>query len=176
MVAVEASPFAVFCRAIHRLTALILLLTYSVMGTALLPAAVAALGSLEGSHEIVVVGQSGCGTQVVLHHRFGQFTPQARDHTTSLARAIVRFCCSDRCGDHCIATQHLSNAAQSERNHGQAGLADTPALNEQATASLLWFSRFNDKPTGRMICTVRRFESNLPSRGEFAGSMAPMLI
>lgn len=169
-------PFAVPKRVIHRLTALILLFVYSVMGTSLLPAAIAALGTLEGSHEIVVVGQSGCGTQVVLHHRPGQFTPQARDHRTCLARAIVRFCGSDRRSDHCIATQHLSNAAQSERNYGPAGLADTPPVNEQATASLLWLSCFNDEPVGRMARSLRSFELNLPNWGAFAGSEAPMLI
>ena len=97
-----------------RIIAALLLLAHASTGTALIPAAVAALADLDGSHAVIVC-HTASGTQVILHHRPGEYTPAVCDHAL-LGRMAVRLCQPSRDGDHNLATPSAAfNAAEDSK-------------------------------------------------------------
>lgn len=93
---------------LHRLIALMLLVSFTGTGTAAVPALVSLVAAICGGHS-VLVSQSAGGAQVVLHHQAGCFTPQAADHTSGLIRGIVRMCEPDLAGDHCLSAARITS-------------------------------------------------------------------
>lgn len=99
----------------QRIIALVLLMVYTITGTAVMPAAVALAAWVDGSHA-VVVSSSLEGTQVRLQHRSDEFTPAIDDHGSALARMIVSFCHASSRGDHQICSSQLDTSVSVERD------------------------------------------------------------
>lgn len=99
----------------QRIIALVLLMVYSITGTAVLPAAVVLAAWADGSHA-VAVNSSLNGTQVRLMHRSEEFTPGIADHESALARVIVSFCGASKEGDHQICSTQLDICVSVERD------------------------------------------------------------
>jgi|GEM_PF-1391058 hypothetical protein len=97
----------------RRLIAILLLAAHVVTGTSALPALTALAASIEGGHT-VIVAQTEHGTQIFLHHRQGEYTPKVADHTSELARMIVRLCKTSGCGDHQLSSERLSSSFNEE--------------------------------------------------------------
>ena len=84
---------------LQRLTALMLLMAYTVTGTSVMPAMMALAAWMDGEHE-VVISQSESGTSVTLHHVEGSYTPDVEDHQKMLGKFLVSFCRAAVEGDH----------------------------------------------------------------------------
>lgn len=119
----------------QRLLSLILLVAYAMTGTAVLPASLALLASLDDSHA-VQVGQSAQGVSLRLQHRSGEYTPEVADHCQPLAQVLVRFCERDPAGDHQLVTRRVHASTSLEREAVHAGLKSAPLFNAAATTVL----------------------------------------
>jgi hypothetical protein len=128
----------------QRFTALILLMVYTITGTSLVPAAMLMLATIDGSHSIQI-RESDQGTQLLLHHKAGQFTPQVCDHQKTLARIIVSMCRPNTEGDHKMISAHVASSVNSERDLLlKTAVKNSPMLNYLATSSLvLWVPKPN---------------------------------
>lgn len=98
----------------HRIIASVLLMAFMATGTPVMPAAVAMLAALDGSHS-VAIHSSEHGTQLVLRHEAGGYTPEIQDHKSPLARALVVFCRPDVQHDHLFTTAQISSSASPVR-------------------------------------------------------------
>ncbi|MES2598202.1 MAG: hypothetical protein V4662_22905 [Verrucomicrobiota bacterium] len=98
---------------LKRLTGLLLLLAHAITGTSALPAITTLAADLEGSHA-VMVSQGEQGTQIVLHHRPHEYTPEVDDHSNAIARVLVRLCNTSHEGDHRLSTEALSSGLTEE--------------------------------------------------------------
>lgn len=120
----------------HRFIALLLLLAYASTGTALFPAVVMTLATLDGSHQVLVI-QSKSGTQVRLHHDDSHFTPAVEDHATELARLLVSMCAPATEGDHSLSTHCVIGSLLLARDEAKR-VTDAPQpLNQTATLEFL---------------------------------------
>lgn len=99
---------------LHRLTGLLLLMAHAITGTSALPAITTLAADLEGSHE-VFVSQGEQGTQVLLHHRPHEYTPEVYDHDDPLTRTIVRMCRTSQEGDHKLSTEAMSSGRAEDK-------------------------------------------------------------
>lgn len=115
--------------------ALILLLAYAITGTSALPAIMLALANMDGSHS-VQLKNSKCGTQLVLHHNSGNYTPSLLDHQTALARVVVSLCRPDQSGDHNLVSAHVSSQTSNERQDVKPFIKAAAEINESATSEL----------------------------------------
>lgn len=95
---------------LHRMLAVVLLLAYASTGTAIFPSVAAFLADLDGGHAVIVCRTEN-GTQVFLHHRPGEFTPEIADHSQLLGRMMVRLCKPSAEGDHRLSTAALADAS-----------------------------------------------------------------
>lgn len=120
---------------IQRLIAALLLLTYLVTGTTVLPAVVALAADLGGGHQLRV-SQSEHGLQLTLRHDSQGYTPKAADHGSALTRTVVHLCAPTREGDHQYSADSFDSNAGSEREHGSRAAKQPPALNQAATLQL----------------------------------------
>ncbi len=84
----------------------LLLLAYAGTVTAVMPVVVAALAVLDGSHRVMVC-RTEQGTQVRLHHREDDYTPEVCDHAGVLGRLVVSLCRPATEGDHSLATSQV---------------------------------------------------------------------
>ncbi|MEQ1751911.1 MAG: hypothetical protein ABL974_20990 [Prosthecobacter sp.] len=119
-------------RLFHRFIASLLLLAFASTGTSLMPAMMALLAEMEGSHESRVHFSEN-GAQVVLHHRESEFTPDVNDHRCGLARVLVSFCQSNREGDHQMTTAQFAGNAGVERLEISKARSADELFNLQAT-------------------------------------------
>ena len=120
----------------HRIIAALVLMAYAVTGTALVPAVTAALAALDGSHD-VLVRESEQGTQLVLHHRQGDYTPEKADHRKCMARVLVSFCRQNQEGDHSLSSAHVTSMALTERIDATQIVKQPMTFNARATIALL---------------------------------------
>lgn len=113
--------------ALQRLTSLLLLLAYAISGTAMVPAVIALVAGMEGSHAVQVT-ESAQGVQVTLHHtQQSGYTPRVADHDTAVARLLVSLSNRSERGDHqIIATE--SRACASVESTDQSGKAKESRL------------------------------------------------
>ncbi|SKA97173.1 hypothetical protein SAMN02745166_02566 [Prosthecobacter debontii] len=122
----------------RRFIASLLLMAYAVTGTSLMPATMLILANLDGSHSIQVQ-ESDHGTQLLLHHNRGNYTPLVCDHTGALARVVVSLCRPDSTGDHNLVAAHMSGQANTERQNSKSSVKQAATLNHLATSALiLW--------------------------------------
>jgi len=103
--------------------ALLLLLVYASSATAIVPATFALLAALEGGHSVMVCPTEG-GTQIRLHHREGDFTPEVCDHAGLLARVVVRFCRPATEGDHSLSTRQVAGGLASQDDETERSIKD----------------------------------------------------
>lgn len=97
---------------IHSLLVVLLLLAYAGTATAIMPAVFAALAVLDGSHRVMIC-RTEQGTQVRLHHRENDYTPEVCDHEGVLAKWIVSFCRPAAEGDHSLSTNQVTGTLTS---------------------------------------------------------------
>lgn len=116
----------------HRIIAALVLMAYAITGTSLMPVAVVMLAALDGSHD-VVIRQSEQGTQLVLHHRVHEFTPQLTDHRKCMARVLVSLCRPNQEGDHQLVSAHVTSTACLDV---MPSISPPVALNAEATLAL----------------------------------------
>lgn len=122
----------------HRILASFLLMAYAITGTSIMPAVMLMMANLDGSHR-VQVQESENGTQLVLRHDAGHYTPNLEDHSENLARVLVSMSASDQFGDHSLVSAHVKGSITSARDLSELSVKSAPALNYTATASLiLW--------------------------------------
>lgn len=130
-------------RNFQRLICLMLLAAFAVSGTSIGSAALLLMAELDGSHA-VLVNESQAGTCLTLRHRQGEFTPRVCDHSTRLARLVVRLCRSNPAGDHNLVTSHLAGMID-DGNELKREASTAPVPNDQATllltAANLWTAR-----------------------------------
>lgn len=119
---------------IYRLLAAILLLSYVSTGTAVIPGVLMTLAELDGSH-LVVVRFTESGTQVLLHHREGEFTPEVCDHESKLAQCLVCLCEPSKEGDHSLASMGMSGSHESSSNEAKREIKEPTLLNTNTVAS-----------------------------------------
>ena len=117
-----------------RLLAVFLLGIYALVGTAVLPASVALLAALDGSHSVRVEMTSN-GTHLVLNHEGLKYTPTVADHSTAASRALVSLCHNDAAGNHELTAASLNELTLTERKSLSAFLAALakPVFNAAAT-------------------------------------------
>lgn len=120
----------------HRILASILLMAYAITGTAIMPAVMVMMANLDGSHG-VQVQESENGTQLVLRHSTGHYTPRVEDHSENLARVLVSMSAPDSHGDHSLVSAHVKGSITSARDLLELMVKNTPALNYTATACLV---------------------------------------
>lgn len=120
---------------IQRLIAALLLLTYLVTGTTVLPAMVALAADCGGGHQLRI-SQSEHGLQLTLRHDGQGYTPKAADHCNALTRTVVHFCAPTREGDHRFSSDSFDSSTGSEREHGSRAAKQAPVLNQAATLQL----------------------------------------
>lgn len=131
----------------QRFTALILLMVYAITGTSLMPAMMLMLATFDGSHAIQV-RQSDQGTQLLLHHKVGDYTPQVCDHQNTLAKFIVSMCRPNTEGDHKMISAHVASSVNSERDLLlKTAVKNSPMLNYLATSSLVLWVPKPDTPS-----------------------------
>jgi hypothetical protein len=120
----------------HRSIAALVLMAYAITGTAVMPATVMLLAALDGSHD-VMIRESAQGTQLVLHHRQGEYTPQADDHRRCMARVLVSLCRQDQDGDHSLCSAQITSTALTERFAATKSFDQSSPINPGATSALL---------------------------------------
>ncbi|WP_395741951.1 hypothetical protein [Prosthecobacter sp.] len=98
---------------VHRVLGLLLLLAYAGGATSVVPVVFAALAAIDGSHRIVVCPTEE-GTQIRLHHREDDFTPEVCDHAGMLGRFVVSFCRPATEGDHSLSTREVAGGLSSQ--------------------------------------------------------------
>lgn len=131
----------------QRLIALVLLMAYTITGTALLPAVLTLGAAIDGSHA-VIVSQSDHGTQLTLHHRHHEFTPAVRDHEHALARILVCFCSAAESGDHQFNSTQADTGNRDEGDALVRSLKQAPPVSASATFG---FVRFASTPARDVI-------------------------
>lgn len=119
----------------QRLICLGLLLAYAVAGTAIVPAALLTLATVDGGHAIFVNESSG-GTQLILHHRPLQRTPKVGDHSSAVTRLVVRLCRPAGETDHRMVSPHMTGKITTPSGEEEKD-QDDPVLNDQATIDLV---------------------------------------
>lgn len=92
---------------LHSLLVVLLLLAYAGTATSIMPAVFAALAVLDGSHRVLIC-RTEQGTQVRLHHRENDYTPEVCDHEGLLAKLVVSFCRPATEGDHSLSTNQVT--------------------------------------------------------------------
>jgi len=85
----------------------LLLLAYAGTATSVMPAAFAALAALDGSHRVLIC-RTEMGTEVRLHHRDNDYTPEVCDHEGMLAKLIVSICRPAEEGDHSLSSNQVT--------------------------------------------------------------------
>lgn len=94
---------------IHSLLVVLLLLAYAGTATAVMPAVFAALAVMDGSHQVIIC-RTEQGTEVRLHHRENDYTPEVCDHTGLLTRMVVSFCRPAAEGDHSLSNNQVTSS------------------------------------------------------------------
>ncbi|MEQ1851161.1 MAG: hypothetical protein ABMA01_06165 [Chthoniobacteraceae bacterium] len=120
----------------HRIIASALLMAYMATGTPVIPASVAMLAALDGSHSVAIQG-SEHGTQLVLRHQPGGYTPEIQDHTSPLARVLVAFCRPDVQRDHMLSTAQISSSATPVRGDAKSEIQNASSAELQVPAQIL---------------------------------------
>lgn len=134
----------------RRFIASLLLMAYAITGTSLMPATMLVLANLDGSHS-VQVRESDHGTQLVLHHNGGNYTPLVNDHQGTLARVVVSLCRPDQAGDHNLVSAHMSGQVNTERQNSNSPVKQAALLNYLATSALiLWKSQSENTSTVKL--------------------------
>jgi hypothetical protein len=87
--------------------AVLLLLAYASSATSIMPAVFAVLAALDGSHRVMIC-RTEHGTEVRLHHRENDYTPEVCDHTGVLARLVVSLSRPAAEGDHSLSTSQVT--------------------------------------------------------------------
>jgi len=102
------------------------------------------LANLDGSHAIQI-RETDQGTQLLLQHKTGNYTPQVCDHQTTLAQFIVSMCRPDTEGDHQMISAHVAGSVNAERDLLlKTAVKTSPLLNYLATSCLvLWVPKPN---------------------------------
>lgn len=154
---------------IYRMLALLLLLAYAGSATAIMPAVFAALATIDGSHRVLIC-RTEQGTQVRLHHRAGDYTPEVCDHNGMLARLVVSFCRPATEGDHSLSTNQDTGGLAGPDDEEERLIKDkhwgalpclefTPRFARTSpvhVSSLAWNGLHdNDADTLRQIATIR---------------------
>lgn len=132
----------------QRLIASLVLMAYTITGTAIMPAVMAFAAWVDGSHT-VMVSQSAEGTQLTLHHQSGAYTPSVEDHQTALARAIVSLCKASDGGDHQLKSGQIDTTTQGARENKQDAVKRVPQINLPQTCELLLSFQFPTSATMR---------------------------
>lgn len=117
----------------QRLICLGLLLAYAVAGTAIVPAAVLTLATVDGGHA-TFVNESSEGTQLILHHRPSHRTPKVGDHASAAARLVVRLCRPADEGDHLVISPHVTGKITTASDKEMRQLQGNSVRNDQATS------------------------------------------
>lgn len=115
----------------------LLLLAYACTATSVMPAVFAALAVIDGSHRVMIC-RTEQGTEVRLHHRENDFTPEVCDHVGMLARLVVSFCRPAEEGDHSLATSQVTGTLTSQDDEAKRSAKDK--LTECNTLSVPPFS------------------------------------
>lgn len=92
---------------LHGLMVVLLLLAYAGTATTIMPAVVAVLAALDGSHRVLIC-RTEQGTEVRLHHRDHECTPEVWDHQGMLAKLIVSICRPAEDGDHSLSSNQVT--------------------------------------------------------------------
>lgn len=124
-----------------RFIASLVLMAYAITGTAIMPAAMALVAWMDGSHS-VLISQSEEGTQLTLHHRQDAFTPAVEDHQNALTRAIVSLCRASEGGDHQLKSGRIDASSSNSRGSSEDVVKRVPELNVIQTTELLLSFRF----------------------------------
>lgn len=117
----------------YRIIAALVLMAYAITGTSLVPALELVLAEFDGRHEVLIRESAG-GTQIVLHHRAGEFTPCVADHEYGVTRVLVSLCSSDQEGDHNINSARVSSTTRLDVT---PSISHSVALNVEATHALI---------------------------------------
>lgn len=104
----------------------LLLLAYACTATSFMPAVFAALAVMDGSHRVLIC-RTEQGTEVRLHHRENDFTPEICDHTGMLARMVVSFCRPAEEGDHSLSTNQVTGMLTSQDDEAKRSAKDKQA-------------------------------------------------
>lgn len=111
-------------------------MAYAMTGTSLMPALVLVMAALDGSHGVQVC-ESAQGTQVLLKHHEGCYTPEILDHKRSLARLLVSLSALDPEGDHHLVSGHVAKGFINEREGSKPVVKTVASLNQGATSALI---------------------------------------
>ncbi len=121
---------------LQRLTALMLLMAYTVTGTSVMPAMMALAAWMDGEHE-VVISQSESGTSVTLHHVDGSYTPDVEDHQKMLGKFLVSFCRAAGEGDHQMKASRCDSRTGTQRESLEKITQSPAEINLTATLQLI---------------------------------------